>query len=159
MVSPWTTIYKQLCIYRAACHQSSRAEASIASVSSEMAPILLMRVSWVNDAGLESPAAPQPNLIPTVEINYVIARLFIRTSTPLQRSSAYLFTERDPVSRTLGGIISFHPLCVAPECGSHILRFWLPLQTVFQLNSAIIIRSYWSLHYGRHIYNFALNSL
>ena len=44
-----------------------------------------------------------------------------------------------PAVRPLGGIISFHPLCVAPDHGSHGLRFWWPLQTDSQLHSALII--------------------
>ena len=81
---------------------------------------------------------------------FVIARLFILASIPLQYSSAYLFTIHSVRCRgLLEGLYSalqFHLLCVAPVMlFTSWLRFWLPLQTVFQLNSAMIDRRYWRI--------------
>ena len=68
-------------------------------------------------------------VLETGDVSLLSYRLFIRYLLWFPISSAYLFAPSG-ASRPRGGIISFHPLCVAPGCALHILRFGFPCLSV-----------------------------
>lgn len=68
-------------------------------------------------------------ILETGNVSLLSYRLFIRYLLWFPISSAYLFAPSG-ASRPRGGIISFHPLCVAPGCALHILRFGFPCLSV-----------------------------